>query len=127
MQPATVLIAVLFCIANPRPTSADVLPFRNTSLPWNVRVDDLVSRLTIDELVSLGIVENFPPPPITRLDLHEYQYNADCEHGYTGRNATAFPMNLGLAATFRCASCVFAILRFRPAAGKPGSASGRSL
>ncbi len=30
--------------------SLDSYPFRNTSLSWKDRVDDLVSRLTLDEL-----------------------------------------------------------------------------
>ncbi len=30
--------------------SPESYPFRNTSLPWKDRVNDLVSRLTLDEL-----------------------------------------------------------------------------
>ena len=37
--------------------SVNDYPFRNTSLPWKQRVDDLVSRLTLDEITQQVILE----------------------------------------------------------------------
>ena len=36
--------------------SVNDYPFRNTSLPWKQRVDDLVSRLTLDEITQQVIL-----------------------------------------------------------------------
>lgn len=55
-----------------RMTHVNSFPFQNTSLPWNVRVDDLVSRLSLDEIQlqmargGAGIYGG-PAPPIPRL------------------------------------------------------------
>ncbi|XP_061167474.1 xylan 1,4-beta-xylosidase-like [Saccostrea echinata] len=81
-------------------------PFRNTSLPWDVRVKDLVSRLTIEEIVvqmSRGGSgpRASPAPAIPRLGIGPFSWNTECLRGdvYAG-NATSFPQSLGLAATF---------------------------
>jgi beta-glucosidase len=82
-------------------------PFRNTSLPWDVRVKDLVGRLTIEEIVvqmSRGGAgpRASPAPAIPRLGIGPFSWNTECLRGdvYAG-NATSFPQALGLAATFR--------------------------
>ncbi|XP_067673894.1 uncharacterized protein [Haliotis asinina] len=79
-------------------------PFRNTSLPWNQRVDDLVSRLSIEEIqfqMARGGAVNDGTPPIPRLGIKPYSWNTECLRGdvYAG-NATGFPQALGLAASF---------------------------
>ncbi|XP_046577964.1 LOW QUALITY PROTEIN: probable beta-D-xylosidase 7 [Haliotis rubra] len=80
------------------------LPFRNTSLPWSDRVDDLVSRLSIEEIqyqMARGGAVNDGTPPIPRLGIKPYSWNTECLRGdaYAG-NATGFPQALGLAASF---------------------------
>ncbi|XP_046572488.1 beta-D-xylosidase 1-like isoform X1 [Haliotis rubra] len=81
-------------------------PFRNTSLPWDVRVEDLVGRLTLDEMqeqMARGGHGNFggPAPPIPRLGIGPYSWNTECLRGDVGAgNATSFPQALGLAAAF---------------------------
>ncbi|CAG5114564.1 unnamed protein product [Candidula unifasciata] len=82
-------------------------PFWNTSLPWNERVDDLVSRLTLEEIqlqMARGGSGEYggPAPAIPRLGIGAYNWDTECLRGdaETAGNATAFPQALGLAATF---------------------------
>uniref|UniRef100_T1IY05 Fibronectin type III-like domain-containing protein n=1 Tax=Strigamia maritima TaxID=126957 RepID=T1IY05_STRMM len=84
----------------------DAFPFRNISLPWHLRVEDLVSRLTLEEIVlqlSQGgrSPGGGPAPPIERLGISPWVWNTECLHGVVrnGR-ATSFPHAIGLAATF---------------------------
>ncbi|XP_012939088.1 xylan 1,4-beta-xylosidase [Aplysia californica] len=85
----------------------DDFPFRNTSLPWDERVDDLVSRLTLQEVMvqmSRGGAGDFggPAPAIPRLGIGAYNWDTECLRGDAGavENATGFPQAIGLAATF---------------------------
>ncbi|XP_005113328.1 xylan 1,4-beta-xylosidase [Aplysia californica] len=82
-------------------------PFRNTSLPWNERVDDLVSRLTLEEIqvqMARGGAGELggPAPAIPRLGIGAYQWDTECLRGdvFAVENATGFPQAIGLAATF---------------------------
>jgi len=82
-----------------------VYPFRNLSLSWDERVEDLVYRLSLYEIVdqtSTSAVRS--PPAISRLGIQPYLWNNDCPRGYDNHNATAFPDSLGLAASFRYVS-----------------------
>ncbi|XP_046554126.1 probable beta-D-xylosidase 7, partial [Haliotis rubra] len=81
-------------------------PFRNTSLSWDERVEDLVGRLTVEEIMyqmtkggtSPG---NGPTPPIARLGIGPYSWNTECLRGdVEAGNATSFPQSLGLAAAW---------------------------
>ena len=82
-------------------------PFRNVSLPWATRVDNLVSLLTLEEL-QLQMARGghgpdvSPAPPIRRLGVGPYSWNTECLRGVVNAGpATSFPQALGLAATFR--------------------------
>ncbi|KAK7100470.1 uncharacterized protein [Littorina saxatilis] len=84
-------------------------PFRNTSLPWDQRVDDVVSRLTIKEMQGLmgrcGMGRpngGYPGAAIPRLGIKPFQFWAICDRGAenTFGNATNFPQDIGLAASF---------------------------
>ena len=83
-------------------------PFRNISLSWHERVDDLVSRLTLEEVVYQMAkggtsVHGGPAPAIPRLGIKPYSWNTECLHGdATAGEATAFPQSIGLAASFWC-------------------------
>ncbi|KAI8507872.1 hypothetical protein Bbelb_141120, partial [Branchiostoma belcheri] len=79
--------------------------YQNTSLPWQDRVDDLVGRLTMEEVIVQmsrgGAHENGPAPAIPRLGIPPHQWNTECLRGDPQAGpATAFPQALGLAATF---------------------------
>jgi len=78
-------------------------PFEDPKLPWDQRVNDLVSRLTLDEMVSqkLNAVTD-SPPSVPRLNVPPYRFDSECLHGYVNRNATAFPQSVNLASAFRC-------------------------
>ncbi len=93
---------LLLAVLSP-PTSAQ-FPFNNVSLPWDDRVDDLVARLTLDEMTlqmaTGGRLTH--APPILRLGVPPYGWGAECLHGAGQAGpATSFPQAIGLAAIFR--------------------------
>lgn len=73
-------------------------PFQNSSLSTDTRVEDLLSRLTVEEKVSLMMNQS---PAIDRLGIPAYDWWNEALHGVAraGR-ATVFPQPIGLAATF---------------------------
>ena len=76
--------------------------FLDPDLPWNDRVDDLVGRLTLEEMVSQTMTVGSPGAPgIDRLGIKPYVWSTECLRGHVDQYATAFPQSLGLAATFR--------------------------
>src|SRR5215471_7385827 len=74
------------------------MPFRDPNLPLDKRIDDLVSRLTLEEKVSQLMNDS---PAIDRLGIPAYNWWNECLHG-VARNgrATVFPEAIGLAATW---------------------------
>ena len=82
--------------------SPNGFPFQDPSLPWDQRVDDLIGRLTLEEIVpqTQTIYGSFTPA-IPRLNILPYQWITECLHGQCNSNATAFPQAIGLAASFR--------------------------
>jgi len=75
-----------------------VYPFLNTSLSVNERVDDLVSRMTLQEKVMQLFNQ---APAIDRLGVPAYNWWNECLHGVArAGKATVFPQAIGLAATF---------------------------
>ena len=79
-------------------------PFRNTSLDWFVRVDDLVSRLTpheiIDQMAYGGGWNAGVTPPIPRLSILPYSWGTECLRGDISENSTGFPQAINLASTW---------------------------
>jgi beta-glucosidase len=74
------------------------LPFRDTRLPLEQRINDLVSRLTVEEKISL--VQDMTPA-IPRLGISAYNCCNEALHGVImGGTATVFPQAIGLAATW---------------------------
>ncbi len=72
--------------------------FRDTSLSIEERVNDLVSRMTIDE--KIGQMMN-AAPAIERLGVPEYNWWNECLHGVARAGlATVFPQAIGLGATW---------------------------
>jgi len=70
---------------------------------FEVRVNDLVNRLTIDEIVvQMAIGGASPTPAIPRLGIGKIQWSTECLRGDVGAgNATSFPQAIGLAAAFK--------------------------
>jgi beta-glucosidase len=97
---ALVALAALFALL-PFGAKAEApadLPFRNPDLPLEQRVEDLVSRLTLEEKVSL-LIER--AAPVERLGIPAFPWWNEALHGVarTGR-ATVFPQAIALAATW---------------------------
>jgi len=92
-----VILLFLFCeIVSAQ--SNYIFPFQNPSLPIEERVNDLASRLTLQEKISQMV---FNAPAIERLGIPEYNWWNECLHG-VARNgvATVFPQAIGLASTW---------------------------
>ncbi|CAN6679117.1 unnamed protein product [Malus baccata var. baccata] len=88
--------------------STSSYPFCKTTLPINQRVQDLISRLTLDEKIS-QLVNSAPPIP--RLGIPSYEWWSEALHGVadvgkgiklypTIHNATSFPQVILTAASF---------------------------
>ncbi|MBR0048681.1 MAG: glycoside hydrolase family 3 C-terminal domain-containing protein [Prevotella sp.] len=79
-------------------TAQDLLPYQNAKLPVEQRVDDLLSRLTLDEKVSLMMNTS---PAIKRLGIPQWDWWSEALHG-VGRNglSTTFPSCIGMAGAF---------------------------
>ena len=82
----------------PRPPLPDPLPaFYDAKLPVQKRVDDLVSRLSLEEKVALMQMAS---PSIPRLGIAPYHWWTEALHGMTHDTETVFPQAIGLAASF---------------------------
>lgn len=78
--------------------SQEIFPFRNDRLPVENRIKDLLSRLTLQEKISLFGFNNKGVP---RLDMPAYNWWNEGLHGVARAGlATVFPQAIGLAATF---------------------------
>lgn len=80
------------------PATSDSGSWKDPTQPLDVRVRDLVRRLTLPEKVSLLRGD---APAVRRLGIPAYSYRNECLHG-VGRAgpATVFPQAIGMAATW---------------------------
>ena len=77
---------------------SSTLPYLDPALPVDVRVNDLVSRMTIEEKASQLVNQ---ARAIPRLQVSEYDWWSEALHGVArAGTATVFPEPIGLAATF---------------------------
>lgn len=73
-------------------------PFQNADLPLEERVNDLVSRFTLDEKIELMCQYQSDIP---RLGVKKYKHGTEGAHGVAWLGeATVFPQNIGLACTW---------------------------
>jgi beta-glucosidase len=86
------LLTAAICFSQPPPV------YKNPTATMQTRVDDLVSRMTIEEKISQLMNDS---PAIDRLGIPAYNWWNECLHGVAraGR-ATVFPEAIGLAATW---------------------------
>jgi beta-glucosidase len=79
-------------------SGAKTLPYMNPALPLEQRVDDLISRMTLEEKVSQM---RDHAPAIPRLDVPKYDWWNEGLHGVAFAGyATNFPQVIGMAATW---------------------------
>jgi beta-glucosidase len=77
---------------------AQMLPYQNVNLPFEQRVNDLVSRMTLEEKVSQMVDQ---APAIPHLGIPQYNWWNECLHGVARAGlATVFPEPIGSAASF---------------------------
>ncbi|HTR67754.1 MAG TPA: glycoside hydrolase family 3 N-terminal domain-containing protein, partial [Terriglobales bacterium] len=88
------LVLLLACAC--LPLGAQV--YKDPAEPVEKRVDDLISRMTLDEKASQLLSQS---PAIGRLGVPAYDWWTECLHGVAraGR-ATVFPETIGIAATW---------------------------
>ena len=91
------LLAVLL-LATQQASTQSVPPYKNPNLPIEARVNDLVSRMTLEEKVLQ--MQN-GAPAIERLGVPAYDWWNEALHGVARAGyATVFPQAIGLAATW---------------------------
>jgi len=91
------MIALIFCMNNTI-KAQDKPAYLNTSLSFEQRAADLVSRMTLDEKILQMQNES---PALPRLNIIQYDWWSEGLHG-VARNgiATVFPQAIGMAATW---------------------------
>ena len=97
-----VLILVLFaCSSNSRMfaqrSGSEKPAYLNPALSIEVRVDDLISRMTLEERASQVVHQ---AKAIPRLGVPAYNWASEALHGVVTDHVTVFPEPIGLAATF---------------------------
>ena len=93
-----VLLAALACAPAVLGAQQTSFPFQDPTLPIDKRIDDLVSRMTLEEKASQLVNRTRAIP---RLSVPEYNIWSEALHGVAGGGfATVFPQAIGLAATF---------------------------
>src|SRR5436190_8105661 len=95
---AALMIVVLLSLSLFAQTNTAIPKYKNPALPVEERVNDLVSRLTLEEKV---LQMKDVAPAIPRLDIPAYNWWNEALHGVARAGvATVFPQAIGLAATW---------------------------
>lgn len=99
MKNILVSFSLLFCTALNAQQNKPEFPFQNTALSFEQRVNDLVSRLTLEEKVAQMLNAT---PAIKRFNIPAYDWWNEVLHGVarTQYKVTVYPQAIGMAATF---------------------------
>jgi|HubBroStandDraft_1064217.scaffolds.fasta_scaffold13002_1 beta-glucosidase len=93
-----VAIILLLSLARSAAQTASSAGYLDPSQPINVRVDDLISRMTLEEKATQLVNQ---ARAIPRLQVPAYDWWSEALHGVANAGtATVFPEPIGLAATF---------------------------
>ena len=80
------------------PSATYTYPYQNPDLPLETRVNDLVSRFTLEEKINLMCQYQ---DEISRLGVKPYKHGTEAAHGVAWLGeATTFPQPIGLASTW---------------------------
>lgn len=109
-----VTVCLLLCINGQAQNST--FPFQNYHLTFEERVNDLVSRMTLEEKVSQMLNA---APAIPRLNIPAYDWWNETLHGVarTPYNVTVYPQAIAMAATFDTAA-LFKMADYSAAEGR---------
>lgn len=90
-------VVILLCVVLPRGACSQSKElFRNEAAPMHDRIMDLLSRLSVEEKVSLLRATS---PGIPRLEIEKYYHGNEALHGVVRPGPfTVFPQAIGLAA-----------------------------
>lgn len=99
MKNKEILLLIIMLSATSGYAQTIAYPFLNTKLTFEERVDDLVTRMTLEEKVSQMSSKS---PAIERLKIPSYNWWSGCAHGVgrTKDTVTVYPQSIALAATF---------------------------
>jgi len=93
-----IALLLIVCLSSSRTYTQTTPPYKNPALPIQQRVDDLVSRMTLEEKVSQMMNG---AAAIERLGIPDYEWWNEGLHGVARAGyATVFPQAIGLAATW---------------------------
>jgi len=95
---SSAMIWIVMCISCQTLLAQNTPVYKDATQPLNTRVKDLVSRLTLEEKVSLL---GYNSKAIPRLGIPAYNWWNEGLHGVArAGEATIFPQAIGMAATF---------------------------
>lgn len=95
---ASTMVISLFMGGALAQTGTETPAYRDTSLSFEARARDLVSRMTLEEKASQLVND---APAIRRLGVREYNWWNEGLHGVAAAGyATVFPQAIGMAATW---------------------------
>ncbi len=100
-------------------------PYEDPSLPIEERVEDLLSRMTLEEKIQQmsGIITDpYSTPDNTRLGIPGFRF-ADGPHGVRFGSATSFPVSMAMGSTWD----PDLVERIAVAIGKEARAKGRNV
>lgn len=98
MKKTIILILTAVLLLPSFASAQESLPFRNPELSREERIEDLISRLTLQEKVNMMMHGS---KGVERLGIPDYNWWNEALHGVARAGlATVYPQAIGLAATF---------------------------
>ncbi len=94
-----IFILSLFLLITSIVAAQESLPYKNSKVPLEKRVDDLLQRMTLEEKIDILGGTGFATKPNERLGIPELRMS-DGPVGVRWNPSTAFPVSLAMAATW---------------------------